>query len=122
MVSEENLSLIKKEGYAYIVEVEMTGLKRVRDYVLSTSGRYRNMEDNLKVKETVLDEVRYIICSNSEEAQGDRMERDKIIKNLEEKIRTDSLTSVLTGDARRFCTIEPGKTTLNKERIQKEAR
>jgi len=122
MVSEENLSLIKEKGYEYIVGVKMRGLKRVRDGVLSTRGRYRKVEDNLKVKETVLDGVRYIICSNPEEEERDRQERDTIIKNLEEKIKTGSLSRVLTGDAKRFLRIEAKRVVLNKERIKKEAR
>jgi transposase len=122
MVSEDNLSSIEKEDYEYIVGVKMRGLKKVRDRVLSTRGRYKKIEDNLKVKETVLDDVRYIICSNPEEAERDRKERDEIIENLQEKIRTGSLTRILTGDAKRFCKIEAEKIMLNKAKIQKESR
>jgi len=122
MVSEKNLSLIEKEGYEYIVGVKMRLLKRVKDLVLSTPGRYRKVEDNLKVKETVVDGVRYIICYNPYEAEKDRKDRDEIVKNLQEKIRTGSLKGVLTGDAKRFCKIEAKGITLNRKRIQKEAR
>jgi len=121
MVSEKNLSLLEKEGYEYIVGVKMRGLKKVRDRVLSTRGRYQKVEDNLKVKETILDGVRYIICSNPEEKERDRQERETIIKNLEEKIHTGSLARVLTGDAKGFLRIEAKRIILNKERIQKEA-
>ena len=55
------------------------------------------MEDNLKVKEIRLDKERYIICYNPYEAEKDRKDRDKIIKNLQEKIKTGSLSKVLTG-------------------------
>ena len=79
------------------------------------------MKDNLKVKETVVDGVRYIICYNLYEAEKDRKDRDEIIKNLEEKIKTGSLSKVLTRDAKRFCKIETGKITINKEKIRKEA-
>jgi len=122
MVSEKNLSLIEEEGYEYIVGVKMRGLKKVRDHVLSTPGRYQRLEDNLKVKETTLDGVRYIICSNPEEREKDQHDRDAIIKNLEEKIKTGSLGRVLTGDAKRFLRIEAKRVVLNKERIKKEAR
>jgi len=78
MVSEKNLSLIEKEECEYIVGVKMRLLKRVRDLILSTPGRYRKVEDNLKVKETVVDGVRYIICYNPYEAEKDRKDRDEI--------------------------------------------
>jgi len=52
MAGEKNLSLIEKEGYEYIVGVKMRGFKRVRDHVLSTPGRYRKVEDNLKASKS----------------------------------------------------------------------
>ena len=122
MVSEENLSLIEKEGYEYIVGVKMRKLKKVKDFVLSTPGRYKDVEDNLKVKEIRLDKERYIICYNPYEAEKDKKDREEIIKNLQEKIKTGSLSKVLTGDAKRFCKIETGKIILNRKKIQKEAR
>jgi len=122
MVSEDNLSLIKREGYEYIVGVRMRKLKKIKNTVLSTPGRYKDVEDNLKVKEIRLDKERYIICYNPYEAEKDRKDRDKIIKNLQEKIKTGSLSKVLTGDAKRFCKIETRKIILNKEKIQREAR
>jgi len=122
MVSEKNLSLIEKEGYEYIVGVRMRRLKRVRDEVLSTPGRYRKLDDNLKVKEVLLHGQRYIICSNPQEAEKDRHDRDTIIANLGRKIKTGSLTKVLTGDAKRFCRIEAHRIVLHTEKIRKEAR
>lgn len=54
MVREKNLSLIEEENYEYIVGVKMRGLKKIRDRVLSTRGRYKKIGDNFKVKETIL--------------------------------------------------------------------
>lgn len=122
MVSEKNLCLIEEEGYEYIVGVKMRRLRRVRDKVLATRGRYQRLEDNLKVKETVLGGVRYLICYNPLEAEKDQKDRAEIINNLKGKIRTGSLGKVLTGDARRFCKIEAKRITINKEKIEKEAR
>lgn len=67
-----------------------------------------------------LNDARYLICYNPEEAEKDRWNGDYIIKNIEEKIKTGMFSKVLTGDARRFCKIETGRITLNKEKIQKE--
>lgn len=122
MVSEENLSLIEKEGYEYIVGVKMRRLKRVKDKVLSTRGRYQRLEDNLKVKEVKLEDGRYIICSNPLEAEKDKKDREEIINNLKQKIRTGSLARVLTGDAKRFCKIQTKEILINTEKIQSEAR
>ena len=118
---KRNLSLIEKEGYEYIVGVKMRKLKKVKDFVLSTPGRYKDVEDNLKVKEIRLNNKRYIICYNPYQAEKDRKDREEIIKNLQKKIKTGSLSKVLTGDAKRFCKIETGKIILNRKKIQKEA-
>jgi len=122
MVSEENLSLIEAEGYEYIVGVKMRRLKRVRDQVLSTRGRYRQVEDNLKVKEALINETRYIICYNPLEAEKDQKDREEIIEHLKEKIRTGSLGRVLTGDAKRFCRIKTKEILINTKKVQNEAR
>jgi transposase len=122
MVSEENLSLIEKEGYEYIVGVKMRRLKRVKDKVLSTRGRYRRLENNLQVKEAIVDETRYVICYNPLEKEKDQKDREEIIEHLKEKIRTGYLGKVLTGDAKRFCKIETRKILIDQEKIQNEAR
>lgn len=122
MVSEKNFSFVEKEGYECIIGVKIRNLEKVRDFVLSIPGRYKDVEGSLKVKEVKLDNERYIICYNPHEAEKDRQDRNEIIKNLQEKIKTGSLGRVLTGDAKRFCKIEAEKIIINKERIQKEAR
>ncbi|MFQ6066131.1 MAG: hypothetical protein ACE5K3_02485 [bacterium] len=38
----------------------MRGLKKVRDHVLSIPGRYQDVEDNFKVKETILEGIRLV--------------------------------------------------------------
>ena len=122
MASERNLSLIEKEGYGYIVGAKTRHLRRVRDKVLSFPGRCRKIDDNLKVKRIFLQDRRYIICSKSQEAEKDRMERGLIIENLEKKIKTGCLSRILTGDAKRFCQAKEARITLSGERTEKEVR
>jgi len=118
----DNLSLIQDERYEYIVGVKMRKLKKVRGDILSTPGRYKRVEDNLKVKEVKLNDTRYIICYSPFEAEKDKHTREAIIQNLEKKIKTGTLSRISTGDAKRFCKIETEKVVLNTEKIQKEAR
>jgi len=122
MVSEKNLSLLEAEGYQYIVGVKMRQLRQVRDTVLATPGRYRQVEDNLKVKETTVAGTRYVICFNPQEADKDREDRDAIVANLERKLHGRTLSKVLTGDAKRFCRLCAGEAVLNQDKIAKEAR
>jgi putative NADPH-quinone reductase len=65
----------------------LRNVKEVRDEVLSKGGRYREVEENLRVKEVLLEGKRYIICVNPEEARKDQKTREKILSDLEEKLR-----------------------------------
>ncbi|MEA1964897.1 MAG: hypothetical protein U9O41_07205 [Candidatus Aerophobetes bacterium] len=82
----------------------------------------KRVKDNLKVKEVNLENDRYIICFNPEEAERDRIEREEIIANLKEKIHTGSLNKVLTGDAKTFLKVEDEKISPNKDKIDNEMR
>ena len=122
MVSKKNLVLIEEKGYEYIVGVKMRHLRKVKDRILSTPGRYHPVEDNLKVKEVFFEKERYLICSNPQEVVKDREDREAIIANLQHKIKTGSLSKVLTGDAKRFCHIDVEKVLINQAKVRNEAR
>ena len=100
----------------------MRKLKKVKNRILSTAGRYKVIEENLKVKEVKRNNERYIICYNPLEAEKDRYDREEIIKNLKEKIKTGSLTRVLTGDAKKFCEVKTKGIAINEEKVEAEAR
>jgi transposase len=90
MVSDSNLEELKKEGIDFIVGVRPRNVKEVRDEVLSTGGRYREVEDNLRVKEVLLERKRYIICLNPEETRKDQKTRERILSDLEEEASSKS--------------------------------
>jgi hypothetical protein len=54
----------------YILEVRMRRVKEVREKVLPHSGKYQQVEDNMRVK---IDERRYILCYNQEQAKKDAL-------------------------------------------------
>ncbi len=51
MVSRKNVELLEKEGFGYILGVRLRRVKQIREEVLSRGGRYRNVANNLRVKE-----------------------------------------------------------------------
>ena len=55
IVSKENISLLKEEGFYYIFGVRMRRVKKVRQDILSRQGRYKTIKGDLKVKEVNLE-------------------------------------------------------------------
>jgi hypothetical protein len=47
----------------------------VRDEVLGLAGRYQEVAENLKVKEVWVEDLRYIVCYNPQEAAKDAADR-----------------------------------------------
>lgn len=60
--------------------------------VLTRPGRYREVTDNLKVKEVVVGNGerrrRYVVCHNPQEEKRQRHHRDQVLKELEAELST----------------------------------
>jgi transposase len=122
MVSESNLEKLEKERIDFIVGVRLRNVKEVREEVLSTGGRYREVEDNLKVKEVFLGEKRYIICVNPEAARKDQKTREKILSDLEEKLRRGAKELIGNKGYRRYLKVEKGAVKIDEEKLKEEER
>ena len=53
--------------------------KEVGEEVLSRAGRYQEVAPNLMVKEVRIDDRRYVVCLNPEEAQKGATSREAIL-------------------------------------------
>jgi len=87
MVSQEKLDQINALGYEYIVGVRLNQWKEIKDMVLTTRGRYRQIRPNLQVKEACVNGRRYIICQNPSRTRKDRYIREEVVESLEEEIK-----------------------------------
>jgi transposase len=122
MVSESNLEKLEKERIDFIVGVRLRNVKEVREEVLSKGGRYREVEDNLKVKEVFLGGKRYIICVNPEEARKDQKTRETIISELEEKLRRAPKDLIGNKGYRRYLKVEKDAVKIDEEKLKEEER
>lgn len=129
MVSDDNLKEIEKAGYEYLVGVKLRGLTEVRDQVLTTPGRFQKIDENLKVKEVMVSNKRYIICLNPIEAEHDRLYREELLKELAQELEGCTLTkkkecSILNHQAKRRLVrkLKDGRLILDKKRIAQESR
>ena len=71
MVSSSVIEGLEARGLGYILGMRLRRAKEVREAVLSHPGRYQKVADNLQVKEVRIEDRRYIVCLNPEEAAKD---------------------------------------------------
>ncbi len=124
MVSEGNLAALKEAGLSYIVAVRMRKEKGLAQAVLSHPGRYREVAENLKVKEVAVpgEEDRYILCYNPLGAEEDRRAREAIVAHLEERIASGEVNGLLKGAARRYVRVKGGRAELDRGKIEADGR
>jgi transposase len=113
MISKETIAALeeKERGWQYILGARMRSQNEVKDEVLSRGGRYRvvhpervNSDDPspLKVKEVCVDQRRYIVCLNDDEARKDAADREAIVAALREQLRSGDKSLVGNKGYRRY--------------------
>ena len=85
--SEENLRALQRAGGHYITGERMRSGKEDVEQALSRQGRYQTVRENLHVKEIIIGDGearrRYILVRNPEQAERDRLQRERLIETLE---------------------------------------
>lgn len=132
IITWDNLKFLEGE-IPYLVGMPLRKFKEVKEGVLSTGGRYREVADNLLVKETKVGGTRYLICFNPKEAQRRKAERGELIRKLEEEIQT--LRPGKEGHTKRICSLLShrlkgkylrelgnGELVINQQAVKEEAR
>ena len=110
MVSAENLKALARGGGRYIVcmPVHRGG---EADQVIGRRGRYREVAENLHVKEVVVGEGerrrRYAVCFNPREAERRRRHRAKVLADLEAELA--SLRPSDSGHRKRACELRASR-------------
>jgi len=122
MVSRENIDLLEREKFGYILGVRLRKVKRVRDQVLSRGGAYRRVADNLRVKEVELDGERYIVCLNPEEEKRDREVREKIVEELKEKLVTSPSSLIGNRGYKKYLKVKKDTLELDMRKVEAESR
>ena len=96
--------------------------KEVKEAVLGRAGRYREVAENLRVKEVKVEGRRYVVCYNPEEAKKDAADREAIIKSLEDKLSQAPGSLVGNRGYRRFVRVKKGSVALDPKKIEADAR
>jgi hypothetical protein len=122
MVSKETVEELESLGVGYIFGIKMRKEKEARGEVLSRAGKYREVKDNLKVKEVRVQGRRYIVCLNPEEADRDKAEREAIIESLRKKLKEGAKALIGNRGYRRYLKIEKTSVKIDEEKIKSEER
>ena len=115
----------------YVLGARLRSVKEIREKVLSHPGRYREVHGPkqksgdpapLQVKNVWIDERRYIVCLNVDQAKKDRADRDAIVAALEEQLQRGDKSLVGNRGYRKY--LKSGKThfEIDQQKIKSEAR
>jgi transposase len=121
MVSQANLQTLSLGGGKYLLAMPMRRGDEVTESVLGRPGRYRDVADNLKVKEVVIGDGerrrRYAVCYNPLEASRQKQHRERLILELEAELA--SLSDQREGYNKCACAL---RTSARYGRLLKETR
>ena len=113
MISQETIAALEQDerNWQYILGARMRRQNEVKDEVLARAGRYRVVHPKrvqsddpspLKVKEVWVDDRRYIVCLNDDEARKDAADREAIVAALREQLRSGDKSLVGNKGYRRY--------------------
>jgi transposase len=121
MVSQANLQTLSRGGGKYLLAMPMRRGDEVTEAVLGRPGRYREVADNLKVKEVMVGDGerrrRYAVCFNPLEAGRQKQHRERLIQELEAELA--SLSDQSEGYNKRACAL---RTSARYGRLLKETK
>jgi hypothetical protein len=108
--SVENRRYLRKGGGSYIIGEKLRSGSAEADAALSRQGRYKDVAQNLKVKEVkIAEDERFVICFNPEAAERDAAVRARMIARLEELIsESDQLSRDKRAELRGVISTKPG--------------
>ena len=131
MISKTTITELEKMGWEYILGARLRKVKEIREEVLSRGGRFREVYGSrqkssdpapLKVKEVQVNDNRYIICHNEEEARKDRYDREMIVTALQEKLKQGDKSFVGNKGFRRYLKSQGKSFQLDTDKVSYEER
>jgi hypothetical protein len=125
MISKDTIALLEgceQAPFDFILGCRMRKQKEVNDEVLSRAGRYHPVQDNLDVKEVIVEGRRYVVCRNATEAKKDALARQALVDKLEETLAKGPKTLVGNKGFSRFLHVDKGAVSIDRAAIATDAR
>jgi transposase len=131
MISESTIAELEARGWLYILGVRMRRTKEAREEVLTRAGRYQEVYPKstdskapspLAVKEVWVEQRRYVVCRNEDQATRDAHERLAIVSALVEALQRGDKSLIGNNGFRRFVTGSGARWRVDEAKVAEEAR
>jgi hypothetical protein len=131
MISAETMAQIQARGWRYILGVRLRRSQEANHVVLARAGRYEEVYPKsaepkapapLKVKEVWVEERRYVVCLNEDEATKDRHDREAIVAALRKALKHGDKSLIGNRGYRRFVKASGERFAIDEQKIRQEAR
>lgn len=134
MISRETIEKLQQahRDARFILGARLRSVKEISEEVLGRAGRYREVfgprkmskdPAPLKVKEVRIQDRRYVICHNEDQARKDRADREAMLAGLQARLRQSATSLVGNKGYRKFLRTRPGGGfELDPAKIEKDAR
>ncbi|MDP2915657.1 MAG: transposase, partial [Candidatus Aminicenantes bacterium] len=124
MMGKKSLALLTegKTPYNYILGCRMRKQKEVGMEVLSRGGRYQEVAENLKVKEVLVGDRRYVICLNEDEERKDEAARAAILDHLREKLLGGAKSLIGNKGYARYLRVRKDAVQIDEDKVLAESR
>lgn len=122
MISQSTIEGLEARKLEYILGARLRKQNEVREDVLERAGRYHEVAENLRVKEVMVDNRRYIVCHNPQEELKDIADREAILQSLRDQLKHGSSQLVGNSGYRKFLRVEKGTVSIDMEKVAEEVR
>lgn len=133
MISRQTMAQLQSADRQvhFILGARLRSVKDIREEVLSRAGRYRQVRGErqkssdpspLKVKEVRLEDRRYVVCLNEEQARKDRADREAILASLGECLKHGDKALVGNKGYRKYLASQGPHFTIDEAQVKWEER
>lgn len=132
MISEKTIAELTQRGIHYILGARLRNVKEIGETVLSRGGRYHEVYGPrehskspapLKVKQVLVEDRRYIVCHNDEQARQDQADRTAIVEQLRERLKQGGISLVGNKGYRKYLTAARGGAfAIDEAKVWRDAR
>ncbi|MFH1603521.1 MAG: IS1634 family transposase [Pseudomonadota bacterium] len=131
MISAATIEQIKVRGWRYILGVRMRRTREANEQVLARAGRFEQVyaksddpkaPSPLKVKEVWVEDRRYVVCMNEDQATKDRHDRDAIIASLKGALKQGDKKLIGNRGYRKYVKASGTRFSIDEDKVQDEAR
>ncbi len=133
MISRETIEKLQAadRNVRYLLGARLRSVKEIYEEVLSRPGRYHEVfgpkqtskdPSPLKVKEVWVDDRRYIVCRNEDQAKKDAADREAILAALREQLKRGAGSLVGNKGYRKFLRTRGGGFEIDEAKVAWDAR